>query len=215
MPPSLEKLIQHVNAVQYLEYSAVGWMKAELLTVEALGSWAFSDAREALPALLDRANRFPAEAAIHRELISFFLAEWICYQTPESSCAWWWSEDVSRYQPVSRSTAEHMIDAIIASSVAARKEWLEGVWSDEERSRMETEYNVDYTELADVFTNDLFSTSRSCFYALISPEKRKKRESWMRRIFRRQTDGKTQHLDPASRSVIGISNLAIGMFWME
>ena len=46
MPSGLEELIQQVDAVQYLEYSAVGLMKAELLTVDALGRWAFSDARE-------------------------------------------------------------------------------------------------------------------------------------------------------------------------
>ncbi len=207
-----EELIQQVNGVQYLEYPGVGWMKAELLTSEALGRWAFSDARAALPTLLDRVHRSPAEAAIHRELISFFLAEWICYQTPESSCAWWWSEDVSRYQTVSRSTAVRMVDAIIASSVAARKKWLEGALSDEEKSRMETECNVDYTKLADVFTNELFSTSQSCFYALTSPEKR---ASWMRRFFGRQTDAKTRQGVPATRSLIGLSNVAIGMFWIS
>jgi hypothetical protein len=214
MPPSLEELIQKINEIEYLEYPGVGWMKAELLTVEALGRWAFSKPCEPLPDLLDRLHHSPAEAAIHRELISFFLAEWTCYQTPESSCAWWWSEDVSRYQPVSRSTAERVIDAIIASSVAARNEWLESQWWPEQKLRMERKYIVDYTKLAEVFTNELFSSSQSFFYAL-TPEKHTKRESWLRRIFGRQTDAKTQHADPASPSLIGISNLAIGMFWLE
>ena len=79
---------------------------------------------------------------------------------------------------------------------------------------MEREHNVDYTKLADVFTNELFSTSQSFFYAL-TPKKHTKREPWLRRIFGRRTDAKTQHAGPASRSLIGISNLAIGMFWME
>ncbi|MDA9857924.1 hypothetical protein N9D23_07370 [Rubripirellula sp.] len=131
-------LIQQINKLQYLEYTNIGWMKAELLNVEALGSQLPSTASVGLPALLDRFHCDLDDSAIHRELIAFFLENWVCYQTPESSCAWWWHEDISRYQPVTRSTAVEMIDAMIAVSGGARKKWIEGEWWPEEKSRKET-----------------------------------------------------------------------------
>lgn len=210
-----EELIEHVNGIQYLEYPGVGWMKAVLLTDEALGLHAFSNARMALPALLQRYRSSPADMAIHRELISFFLAEWICYQTPESSCAWCWSEVVSRYQSVCRSTALQMIDGMVAASAAACKECLDTASSPEENAAMEADCDVDYIELAGVFKDGLFPNAQSYLYALTPPRKRKNRESWMRRIFRRHVDSNTQRADSTSRSLIGISDLAIGMFWIE
>lgn len=207
-------LIQQINELQYLEYTNIGWMKAELLNVEALGSHLPSSASVGLPALLDRFHCDLDDAAIHRELIAFFLENWVCYQTPESSCAWWWHEDISRYQPVTRSTAVEMIDAMIAVSGGARKKWIEGEWWPEEKSRKERRYDVDYVQLADIFTNQLFASS--CFYARFSSKKRKKRESWFHRTFSRKTDTQTQHVDTTicePRSLIGISDVAIGMFW--
>ena len=79
-------LIQQINELQYLEYTNIGWMKAELLNVEALGSQLPSTASVGLPALLDRFHCDLDDSAIHRELIAFFLENWVCYQTPESSC---------------------------------------------------------------------------------------------------------------------------------
>jgi hypothetical protein len=66
-------LIQQINKLQYLEYTNIGWMKAELLNVEALGSQLPSTASVGLPALLDRFHCDLDDSAIHRELIAFFL----------------------------------------------------------------------------------------------------------------------------------------------
>lgn len=214
MPCDPTVLIQQINDLKYLEYTNIGWMKAELLTVEALGSQLPSTASPGLPALLDRFHCALDDAAIHRELIAFFLEEWVCYQTPESSCAWCWHENISQYQPVTRSIAVEMIDAMIAVSGTARKEWIEGEWWPEEKLRKERQYNVDYVQLADIFTNQLFASS--CFYARFSPKKPKKREPWFQRTFRRKIDTQTQHADTTicePRSLVGISDDAIGMFW--